>query len=43
MVLVNPFAGQQWRCRHTEQTCGHLWGRGLGGEGGTNGVSNMET
>ena len=23
MVLMNRFAGQQWRCRHTEQTCEH--------------------
>ena len=23
MVLMNLFAGQQWRCRHREQTCGH--------------------
>ena len=22
-VLMNPFAGQQWRCRHRKQTCGH--------------------
>ena len=22
MVLMNPFAGQQWRCRHREQTVG---------------------
>ena len=23
MVLMNLFAGQQWRHRHKEQTCGH--------------------
>ena len=23
MVLMNLSAGQQWRCRHTEQTCEH--------------------
>ena len=23
MVLMNLFAGQQWRCKHREQTCGH--------------------
>ena len=23
IVLMNIFAGQQWRCRHREQTCGH--------------------
>jgi len=23
MVLMNLFAGQQWRRRHREQTCGH--------------------
>ena len=23
MILKNLFAGQQWRCRHREQTCGH--------------------
>ena len=22
MVLMKPFAGQQWRCRHIERTCG---------------------
>ena len=27
MVLMNPFAGQQWRHRHREQTCGPSWGR----------------
>ena len=40
MILMNLFAGQQWTCRHREQTCGH----GLGeGEGGITGESNMET
>ena len=23
IVLMNLFAGQQWRCRHREQTYGH--------------------
>ena len=36
IVLMNLFAGQQWRCRHREQTYGH---GGRGGEGGTNGES----
>ena len=27
IVLMNLFAGQQWRCRHREQTCGNSWGR----------------
>ena len=27
MVLMNLSAGQQWRCRHREQTCGHSGGR----------------
>ena len=27
MVLVNLFAGQSWRHRHREQTCGHSRGR----------------
>ena len=27
MVLVNLSAGQQWRCRHREQGCGHSGGR----------------
>ena len=27
MVLVNLSAGQQWRRRHSEQTCGHSEGR----------------
>ena len=40
LILMNLFAGQQWRCRHREQTCG----QGLGeGEGGTTGESSMET
>ena len=25
--MVNLFAGQQWRCRHREQTFGHSGGR----------------
>ena len=37
MVLMNPFARQQWRCRHSKQTSGH------GGEGeGTNLESSRE-
>ena len=27
MVLMNLFAGQQWRRRHREQICGHSVGR----------------
>ena len=27
MVPMNLFAGQQWRCRHGEQTCEHSRGR----------------
>ena len=23
MILKNLFAGQKWRCRHRELTCGH--------------------
>ena len=23
MALMNPLAGQQWRCRHREQASGH--------------------
>ena len=41
MVLTNLLAGQQWRCRHREQTYGH--GHGDGGEGGMNGESRTET
>ena len=26
MVLMSLSAGQQWRCRHREQTCGHSEG-----------------
>ena len=33
MILMKLFAGQQWRCRHREQTCGH----GAEGDRGTNG------
>ena len=29
MVLMNPFAEQKWRYRHSEQTCGN--GRGKRG------------
>ena len=39
MVLMNLFAGQQWRGRHREQS----WmGGGVEGEGGTNGEGSME-
>ena len=27
MVLMNLFAGQQWRRRHRDQICGHSVGR----------------
>ena len=40
-VLMNLFTGQQWRCRHREETHGH--GLGGGGEGETNGENNVET
>ena len=30
MVQVNLFAGQEWRCRHREWTCGHCGERGGG-------------
>ena len=33
MILMNLFAGEQWRCRHREQTRRH----GAEGESGTNG------
>ena len=39
MVPRNLFAGQQWRNRHKEQTCGH---GGRGGVGEMYGKSNME-
>ena len=39
MVLMNLFAGQQWRCRHR----GQFYGQWVGEEGGTNGESSMET
>ena len=28
MALMNLFAGQQWRCRRTEETYGHGIGAG---------------
>ena len=40
---MNLFAGQPWRHRHSEQTCGHDGQRGRGGKGGTNGESSTET
>ena len=36
MVLMNLFAGQQWRRGHREQTCAH---GGEAGGGGMNGES----
>ena len=39
MVLMNLFAGQQWRCPHRGQTCGQSGD----GERGTNWKSNIET
>ena len=30
MLLMNLYAGQQWRWRHGEQSCGHS-GEGQGG------------
>ena len=39
MVLMNLFAGKQWRNRHREQTCEHGERRG---EGAMYGESNME-
>ena len=38
MVLINLFAGQQWGCRHREQTLDTG-----DGEGGANGENSMET
>ena len=32
MVLMNIFAGQHWRLRQREQTCGHHGGRRGWGE-----------
>ena len=40
-VLINLFAGQQWRNTHREQTYGH--GGGEEGQGEMDGKSNMET
>ena len=41
MVLINLFAGQQWRYRHREQTYVHR--EAYEGEDGTNRESSMET
>ena len=30
MVLMNLFAGEEWRCRHREWTCGPSAGKGVG-------------
>ena len=27
IVLMSLYAGQQWKCRHSEQICGHDEGR----------------
>ena len=40
MVPRNLFAGQQWRNRHKEQTCGH---GGRGGVGEMYGENSIET
>ena len=40
MVLMNLFAGQQWRNRHREQTYGH---GERGGEGEMYGEGNIDT
>ena len=39
-VLMNLFAGQQWKRRHREQACGRRVGEE---EGGMNGESSRET
>ena len=31
MILMNLFAGQEERCRHRKQTCGHSRGGGRRG------------
>ena len=38
MVLINLFAGQEYRYKHREQTCRHSGGR----EGGTNREGSTE-
>ena len=40
LILMNLFSGQEWRCRHREQTYRH--GYGGGRRGGRNGESNIE-
>ena len=42
MVLMNLFAGQQWRHKHREQIYGHGAGVGEEEEGGTNEETGME-
>ena len=37
---MNLFAGQQWRCRHREQTCEYGSEKG---DGETNGESSIQT
>ena len=39
MGLTNPPSGQQWRCRHRKETCGHRGER----EGGMSWESIIET
>ena len=40
MVLMNLFAGQQWRNRENDL---ETWGKGKRGQSETDGKSNMET
>ena len=40
MILLNLLTGQQWRHRHTEETCGHTSGEV---DGWMNGKNSMET
>ena len=42
VVLMNLLTGQQWRCRHGEQTYGQGRGRGREGEGEMSGESSKE-
>ena len=39
MILMNLFAGQQWKCGHKEQIYGHSRGRR---KGGTNSESSID-
>ena len=38
IILINFYAGQKWRCKHKEQTCGHS----RKGEGGANRESSVD-